>query len=108
MSRDDEVTRRSAENRMSSEHKGGWRYSKSSVSSIYHSAQDITDLLSDDEFHEPYSSSPHRSYHSVRDSLNDIERDDIFSSPQGSPIFPGKKVPKFIILLLCARHMERV
>ncbi len=74
----------------------GWRLSKSSVSSIYHSAQDMSEYYFSDDG-EPMSPS-FRSYHSIQESLCfDTDRDDIFSSPAGSMTFhPGnKKVDTF-------------
>ena len=66
----------------------GWRLSKSSVSSIYHSAQDVSDFMSDCYYSddgEPMS--PFRSYHSIQESIFDTDREDIFSSPRGSMTF---------------------
>jgi hypothetical protein len=63
----------------------GWRLSKSSVSSIYHSAQDIADLMSESYYSDASEpASPFRSYHSIQESYYDTDRDDIFSSPHGS------------------------
>lgn len=62
----------------------GWRLSKSSVSSIYHSAQDIADLMSENFSDVSEPASPFRSYHSIQGSFFETDRSDIFSSPQGS------------------------
>lgn len=78
----------------------GWRMSHSSVSSIYYSAQDISELMSVDTLSDWSSDqlSSFRSYHSVRDSLlfdKDSESDkddDVFNSPQESPTCSGAPI----------------
>lgn len=95
----------------------GWRMSHSSVSSIYYSAQDISELMSVETLSDWSSDqlSSFRSYHSVRDSLlfdkdsddSDKDGEDIFNSPQESPTCSGapihhtssKKVTVFAHLL---------
>ncbi|CAL8081793.1 unnamed protein product [Orchesella dallaii] len=93
----------------------GWRLSHSSVSSIYYSAQDISELMSVDNLSDWSSDqlSSFRSYHSVRDSLlfdkdleSDDKDDDVFNSPQESPTCSGapiqqttKKVVKSVVFV---------
>jgi hypothetical protein len=66
-----------------------WRLSKSSVSTIYHSAEDFNELMSE------MTQSPQHSYHSAPDSTGDsgglTDPDDIFTSPPDSPAH-GRKV----------------
>lgn len=80
----------------------GWRMSHSSVSSIYYSAQDISELMSVETLSDWSSDqlSSFRSYHSVRDSLlfdkdsddSDKDDEDIFNSPQESPTCSGAPI----------------
>lgn len=76
----------------------GWRMSHSSVSSIYYSAQDISELMSGDTLSDWSSDqlSSFRSYHSVRDMDRDTtseeKDDDVFNSPQESPTCSGAPI----------------
>jgi len=82
----------------------GWRHSKSSVSTVYHSAEDVTDYMSEVSTNSGDTLRSEQSYHSVlRNGGGDDHRDDqedIFSSPIASPIQERKVWTTLSLFLL--------